>query len=150
VTARVSSVEMTTHASVRTTEPRTAPPGDYQPGVCNIGPVEIRRRRMAGHAGLVAAVALLAILVAAGAPPLMRLAVLVPAAVSASGYMQARMRFCAAYGSAGIFNFGGAGDAMSVADAEARAADRRRALRIGAASAASGAVVAVLAVLLPI
>ena len=141
---------MTTHASVRATEPRTASPGDYQPGVCNIGPLEIRRRRMAGHVGLVAAVALLAILVAAGAPPLARLLVLVPAAVSASGYIQARMRFCAAYGSAGIFNFGGAGDAKSVADAQARAADRRRAFQIGASSAAIGAVVAVLAVLLPI
>jgi hypothetical protein len=27
----------------------------YQPGVCNIGPQEIRRRRRAGHVGLVAA-----------------------------------------------------------------------------------------------
>ena len=141
---------MTTHASARTTEPTIAPPGDYQPGVCNIGPAEIRRRRMAGHAGLIAAVALLAVLVAAGAPPVTRLLVLVPAAVSASGYIQARMRFCAAYGSAGIFNFGGTGDAVSVADAEARAADRRRALRIGISSAAIAAAVAVLAVLLPI
>jgi len=141
---------MTTHASVRTTEPQIAPPGDYQPGVCNIGPVEIRRRRMAGHGGLVAAVVLLAVLVAVGAPPVARLLVLVPAAVSASGYIQAWMRFCAAFGSAGIFNFGGSGDAVSVADAEARAADRRRALQIGLASGAIGAVVAVLAVLLPI
>ncbi|HEX7171805.1 MAG TPA: hypothetical protein VF365_04245 [Candidatus Limnocylindria bacterium] len=61
-----------------------------------------------------------------------------------------RMRFCAAYGSAGIVNFGGSGDAVGVADAGARAADRRRALRIGLASGAVGAVVAVLAVLLPI
>jgi hypothetical protein len=141
---------MTTHASVHTTEPRIAPPGEYEPGVCNIGPTEIRRRRMAGHVGLVAAVALLVLLVAAGAPPITRLLVLVPAAVSASGYIQARMRFCAAFGSAGIFNFGGSGDAVSVADAEGRAADRRRALWIGITSAAIGTAVAVLAVLLPI
>src|SRR5688572_33436876 len=93
---------MTTHASVRTTEPRIAPPGDYQPGVCNIGPVEIRRRRMAGHVGLAAAVALLAALVVAGAPPVTRLLVLVPAAVPASGYIPAPMRFCPRYGSARI------------------------------------------------
>jgi hypothetical protein len=141
---------MTTHASVRTTDPRIAPPSEYEPGICNIGPVEIRRRRMAGHVGLVAAVALLTVLVVTGAPPVTRLLVAVPAAVSASGYIQARLRFCAAFGSAGIFNFGGAGDAVSVADAEARAADRRRALRIGISSAAIGAAVAVLAVLLPI
>lgn len=141
---------MTTHASVRTTKPTIAPPGDYQPGVCNIGPTEIRRRRMAGHIGLIAAVGLLAALVVAGAPPVTRLLILVPAAVSASGYIQARMRFCAAFGSAGIYNFGGAGDSVSVADAEARAADRRRAIRIGLSSGAIGTVAAALAVILPI
>lgn len=141
---------MTTHASVRTTKPTIAPPGDYVPGVCNIGPTEIRRRRMAGHVGLIAAVGLLAALVMVSAPPVTRLLILLPAAVSASGYIQARERFCAAFGSAGIFNFGGAGDAVSVADAESRAADRRRALRIGLSSAAIGAAFAVLAVLLPI
>jgi hypothetical protein len=141
---------MTTNTHARTTESRIAPASDYQPGVCNIGPVEIRRRRMAGHVGLAATFGLLVPLVAADAPPVTRLLLLVPAAVSASGYIQARMRFCAAFGWAGMFNFGGTDDAVSVADAEARAADRRRALRIGLASAAIGAVVAVLAVLLPI
>lgn len=141
---------MTTNASVHAPQPSAAPSGDYRPGVCNIGPVEIRRRRMAGHVGLVGALLLLAALVAIGAPPITRLLIAVPAAVSASGYIQARMRFCAAYGSAGLFNFGGTGDALRVADAEARAADRRRALQIGLSSAAIGAAVAMLAVLLPL
>ena len=39
-------------------------PTGYQPGVCNIGPAEIARRRRAGHTGLLATVALFAILVA--------------------------------------------------------------------------------------
>lgn len=141
---------MTTSTYTRTTESRNPPHGEYQPGVCNIGPAEIRRRRMAGHVGLLATVGLLVLLVSAGAPPVTRLLLLAPAAVSASGYMQARMRFCAAYGWAGMFNFGSSDDAVSVADAVARAADRRRALRIGLGSGAIGAVVAVLAVLLPI
>ena len=46
---------------------------DYQPGVCNIGPAEIARRRRAGHVGLVATIALFAILVLVSAPPLARL-----------------------------------------------------------------------------
>lgn len=141
---------MTTNTYARSTGSRTAPPGQYEPGVCNIGPAEIRRRRMAGHVGLVATVGLLVLLVAAGTPPFTRLLIVVPAAVSASGYIQARMRFCAAFGWAGMFNFGGSEDAVSVADARARAADRRRALRIGLASGAIGVVVAVLAFLLPI
>lgn len=45
-----------------TTGPRT--PAEYQPGVCNIGPAEIRRRRMVGHVGLAGSLGLLAMIVA--------------------------------------------------------------------------------------
>ena len=46
---------------------------DYQPGVCNIGPAEIARRRRAGHIGLIAAVAfnaprIIAVFLGGGAP----------------------------------------------------------------------------------
>ncbi|HSK93076.1 MAG TPA: hypothetical protein VLA76_03355, partial [Candidatus Angelobacter sp.] len=72
--------------------------GGYQPGACNIGPAEVRRRRMAGHAGMLVSAGLLAGLVLLGAPPMARLLILAPAAVSASGSLQAHMRFCANYG----------------------------------------------------
>jgi len=123
---------------------------DYQPGVCNIGPEEIRRRRRAGHVGLVAAVVLLAVLVAVGAPPLTRLLVAMPAAMAASGYLQAWLKFCAGFGSRGIFNFGQVGETHAVIDAEARARDRSRARQIGLASLAIGVAVAIIAVLLPL
>lgn len=129
---------------------RLAPDGAYQPGVCNIGPAEIRRRRMTGHVGLVAAVGLLALLALAGAPPWMRLLAIAPATLSASGYVQARMRFCAHYGWRGIFNVGEIGDDMRVDDRAARAADRRRALRIGLVSFAIGLAAGVVAAVLPI
>lgn len=129
---------------------RYVPAGDYQAGVCNIGPAEIRRRRMTGHVGLVASVALLAALVAIGAPAILRLLVVIPAAVSASGYLQARLRFCANYGWRGIFNTGEIGDDGQVVDPAARAADRQLALRIGLGSAAIGLAVAIIAALLPI
>ncbi|HEY4752608.1 MAG TPA: hypothetical protein VIH37_04935, partial [Candidatus Limnocylindrales bacterium] len=78
----------------------------YRPGVCNIGPEEIARRRQAGHVGAAAAFGLLAGLVVAGAPRVVRLSVALPAAVAASGYIQAQARFCAGFGSRGVFNFG--------------------------------------------
>jgi hypothetical protein len=121
----------------------------YQPGVCNIGPREIRRRRRTGHAGLAATVGLLAILLAIGAPPLARLLIAVPAAVSASGYLQAWLKFCAGFASLGIYNFGESGESVTVADKAARAADRRRGLQISAASFAIGAAVGLAAMLLP-
>ena len=123
---------------------------DYQPGVCNIGPGEIRRRRRAGHGGLVATVGLLAGLIAIGAPPAARLLVGLPAAVSASGYLQAQLRFCAAYGARGVFNLGEeAGITTGVASEDARAADRRKANLIGVAAGGVGAATAIVAVLLP-
>jgi hypothetical protein len=122
--------------------------GDYQPGVCNIGPAEIARRRRAGHTGLIATIVLFAALVAVGAPPLARLLLIVPAAVSASGYLQAWLKFCAGFGSAGVFNFGEVGTTEHVVDDAARRADRARALRIGVASFAIGGVVGIAAVLL--
>jgi len=123
---------------------------DYAPGVCNIGPAEIARRRRAGHAGVIATVVLLAVLVAVGAPPIVRLVLLVPAAAAAVGYLQASLRFCAGFGSRGVYNFGEVGRTTTVDDADARSRDRGRSLQIFAASLVIGLAVAILAVLLPI
>lgn len=123
---------------------------EYRPGVCNIGPEEITRRRRSGHVALVATVVLLAVLVAIGAPPLVRLLLILPAGAAASGYLQARLKFCAGFGSRGVFNFGAVGPMHEVLDADARAQDRTRARQIGLASLAIGLVVAVVAVLLPL
>lgn len=114
----------------------------YAAGRCNIGPAEIARRRRFGHLGLLAGVALLLILVATDAPRESRLLLFFPAAGSAIGYLQARLRFCAAFGLLGIFNFDGPGEARRVTDPEALARDRRSAIALVAASAASGLGVA--------
>lgn len=129
---------------------RFLPAGAYLPGACNIGPAEVRRRRLAGHAGLVGSAALVAVLLATGAPAVLRLLVILPATLSASGYLQARMRFCANYGWRGIFNLGEIGEDAEVVDRASRAADRRLALRIGLGSLALGVGVGILAALLPI
>lgn len=141
--------EMTNHIVASRTEMRLVADG-YRAGVCNIGPAEIRRRRRAGHAGLAATAVLLAVLASMNAPPAMRLLITVPAAVSASGYLQARMRFCANYGWRGTFNLGEVGQDAPVPDAAARAADRALALRIGLLSTIIGLVVAAAAVLVPL
>ena len=123
---------------------------EYQSGTCNIGPAEIARRRRAGHIGLAVAIVLLAVLVAIGAPPLARLLVALPAAGAASGYLQAYLRFCAGFGSRGVYNFGALGATQQVEDADARKRDRARATQIGLASVAIGVLVGVIAVVLPL
>jgi ferric-dicitrate binding protein FerR (iron transport regulator) len=122
----------------------------YQPGVCNIGPAEIRRRRWTGHIGLVAALVLLAVLLVIDAPPLARLLVAIPAMLSASGYLQAWLKFCAGFAQIGVYNFGDRGEMQKVVDPEAHRRDLARGRRIGLGAAAIGAAVALAAVLLPI
>lgn len=128
----------------------TLSPDLYEPGVCNIGPAEIAKRRRAGIVGSLMTLGLFILLVALDAPPLARLVLVLPAAVAASGFIQAHLKFCAGFAAAGIFNFGGAGDRVKIVDAEARTRDRRRGREISLASFAIGAAVALLAVLLPL
>jgi hypothetical protein len=123
---------------------------EYQPGVCNIGPAEIARRRRVGHTGLLAAIGLLAILVLIDAPAWTRLLVAIPAIISASGYIQAHLRFCAGFGAAGVFNFGELGPTELVHAQQDRARDRARAFQIGAASFVIGVAAGLVAVALPI
>jgi hypothetical protein len=130
---------------------QTGPAGSaYQPGICNIGPAEIARRRRVGHVGLLATLVLFIVLVAIDAPSLARLLVALPAAAAASGYLQAWLKFCAGFGSRGIFNFGPVGQTEHAPDASDRARDRARARQIGLASLGIGVLVGVAAVLLPL
>src|SRR5262245_48510179 len=123
---------------------------DDHRGGCNLGPAEIAKRRRSGHVGLIAAVALFAVLVAIGAPPIARLLLVIPVAVSASGYLQAYLKFCAGFGALGVYNFDAVGPREKVANPAARAVDRAKAMRLSLASFAIAALVAIVAVLLPI
>jgi hypothetical protein len=119
----------------------------YAPGACNIGPAEIALRRRFGHASLAVTAVLAAALVRSDRHPAWRLALAVPAAGAASGYLQARQRFCADFGYRGVYNFGARGGEQPVADDQARTQDRRKAIRIAAASAGIGLGVALGAML---
>jgi hypothetical protein len=122
----------------------------YQPGVCNIGPAEIRRRQLAGVMGVGAALGLGGLLLAVDAPQVSRLLVALPLGVGLSGFLQARARFCANYGWRGIRNLGAIGDTERVEDVEARRADRRKARSIFAAAALGASAAAVIFALLPL
>ncbi len=126
---------------------RTQP---YQPGVCNIGPAEIARRRRVGHVGLAVSIVLLVALIVAGLPAWTRLLVAVPAVMAASGYLQAWLRFCAGFGSRGVFNFGELGRVEKIRDPSDKARDLARARQIGLASLVIGLIAGIAAALLPL
>jgi hypothetical protein len=121
----------------------------YIPGVCNIGPAEIRRRRTAGIGGAVVTVAVLAGTVLTGVPKPIRLLAILPAAGAASGFIQAATHFCAGFGMRGVFNFGDTGSTDTVEQQEFRAEDQAKAKRILGTSLAIGAGVGGAALLLP-
>ena len=120
----------------------------YQPGVCNIGPAEIRMRRRAGIASLDATVAVMVAFVAFDVPAEWRWLVALPAAGAAFGFLQAQLHFCVAFGMSGLFNFGTLGTQESVLEAEFRKKDQRKAIVIAAGSLLVAFVVGAAAVLL--
>lgn len=123
----------------------------YAPGACNIGADEIARRRKAATAGLVACIGLAVALIAFGSAPggSERLLVALPLTGAAIGWIQARRRFCMAYGLAGTFNLGKIGEMSRVSDQVALVADRRTALIIAARGLAVGVGGALLFLVLP-
>ena len=102
----------------------------YIPGVCNIGPEEIKKRKQSGWIGLIATIALWAIFIWFDIPSIWRLTLFFPAMMSATGFLQAYMHFCVYFGFANLFNFGDVGKTDSVFQAEFRKNDRRKAWQI--------------------
>lgn len=102
----------------------------YVPGVCNIGPAEIKKRKQAGWTGLIATILLWAAFLWFDVPAAWRLTLFIPAMMSATGFLQAYTHFCAYFGFASLFNFGDVGKTDSVSQAEFRAKDRRKAWQI--------------------
>lgn len=118
----------------------------YIPGVCNIGAAEIAQRRRSGWFGLIGLIALAALLIALDAGRLWYLLVFFPAAMAASGFLQAYLHFCAGFGLKGVYNVvKPAGQTETVGQKEMRAKDRRKALKITAGSAVIGLAVALIA-----
>lgn len=102
----------------------------YIPGVCNIGPAEIKRRKQSGWAGLVLTLALGAAFVWIDVASVWWLTLFFPATMAATGFLQAYMHFCAHFGLSSLFNFGDVGKTDSVQQAEFRAKDKRKAWQI--------------------
>lgn len=115
----------------------------YVPGVCNIGPVEISKRKQSGWFGLIGLIMLWALLIFLEARRPWYLLVFLPATVAASGFLQAYLHFCAGFGLKGIYNVvKPAGQTETVEQQEMRVKDRRKALQITAGSVFIGLITA--------
>jgi len=119
---------------------------EYVAGVCNIGPAEIARRRVVGWIGLVVTLAVFAGLAWAGVDRWWRLVVFLPATISASGFLQARSRFCVGFARMSVSNFGDLGQTQAVDSEVARKADRARGARLTFYAVLIGLAAAIVAV----
>ena len=105
----------------------------HQPGVCNIGPAEIRVRQLSALAGIVLAAAFFILLRTLEVSQAFYALEFFPVVLFTTGWNQARSRFCIYFGIRGLFNFGGLTDSSSkssIDDAAFRAADRAMALKL--------------------
>ena len=107
---------------------------EYITGTCNIGGGELTRRRVVALLGLILTLSSAATLISTEASRQTRLVIFLPTIVMSVGWVQSRKRFCLAYGFAGTFNFGALGKLSKVSYQEARAADRKTAIKILAQS----------------
>jgi hypothetical protein len=122
--------------------------GQYIPGDCNIGSVEIARRRNVGWFGAAITVIVWALFIIFHVAAPWRLFLFLPATFSASGFLQAYLHFCSGFGMQGVFNFGEElYKTTSVEKEEFKEADRKKALQITVYSTSIGVVVALMAFL---
>lgn len=111
---------------------------EYQPGVCNIGEAEQRRRYGLGALAALATLGLLVGVLALQLPTWYLLASVVPLVGVAEGFFQARFNFCAGFALAGVYDVSpGGSDRREVTDEADRRADRTRAWQIHAYSVGS-------------
>ncbi|MEI7744658.1 MAG: hypothetical protein WCK58_13035, partial [Chloroflexota bacterium] len=111
---------------------------------------EIRRRRAFSLVSFAAAVVLFAVLVAMGAPQVMRALVLFPIWGGFFSWLQARRRFCAGYAVAGRSNFADGHEGLApVTDPAAHNADMRAVARMTRDSLLLSILPTVALVLLP-
>ncbi|MEZ0241228.1 MAG: hypothetical protein ACAH65_10560 [Chloroflexota bacterium] len=116
---------------------------------CNIGPEELARRRRSAVVATTAALIAGAALIALHVPQPARLLIWPLAAAAAVTWLQVVNRFCVAFGSLGLQNFGRLG-AESRVEPHLRAADRRRALQMILEGGLIGLVVALALAAIPV
>ncbi len=121
----------------------------YIPGICNIGREEIRARHILGWMGLLITILLWLLFAILHAAAWWFLFLFLPASLSASGFVQGSMRFCAGYGMRGLFNIGTVvGKTDAVESEESRAKDIKKSRQIFAYSVIIGTCVALAAFLI--
>ena len=123
---------------------------EYIAGSCNIGKGEIRRRQSVALVGLFLVFFSASTILGTEQSRSVRLSIFLPAMIFAVGFIQARKKFCLAYGLAGTFNFGKLGSITKVQSEADKKADRATAINIFVQSALLAAAITLVFFALPL
>lgn len=105
---------------------------DYQPGACNIGQAEQRKRYTTGILGFLAAAILTLAVFALELGTHWLLAAVAPLFLGFLGLFQGREQFCVGFAMAGVYDVSESGSTRRDAPSDARRADQRRAVLLQA------------------
>ncbi len=122
---------------------------NYIPGICNINPVEIKRRKMIGNVGFGVFIVFVIALVLFHAPWYYRTVVFIPAFIACTGYLQARNHFCISYASTGQ-QHADDGKVVPVNDNAALKADKLKARMMNAQAFVTAAVITAAFAVMPL
>ncbi|MGI9198152.1 MAG: hypothetical protein ACR2I9_00360 [Candidatus Nanopelagicaceae bacterium] len=103
---------------------------EYIAGACNIGKSEIKQRKRVAYSGAIVFVAISIWLILIDAPTGSRLLAFFPAVAATTGLIQARRKFCVAFGFMGVFNFEKIGSTHKITINQDLKADRNYAVRL--------------------
>ena len=123
---------------------------EYVAGSCNIGKGEIKRRQTIALLGVFLIFFSASTILGTDQGRSVRLSIFIPAMIFAVGFIQARKKFCLAYGLAGTFNFAKLGSISKVQNEEDKKADRKTAINILIQSVALASAITLLFYLLPL
>lgn len=112
----------------------------YQPGACNIGRAERRKRYRSGVAGFALAALLVAAVATLHADPAWLLAAVTPLFVGFIGVLQARAKFCVGYAMVGVYDVSATGESRQPAPEAGQRADRKRAIVLSVQALAAATV----------
>ncbi len=121
----------------------------YVPGVCNINPWEVKRRRQAGHFGLAVTIVLVGLSLLMHIPWVFRIVVIIPAYISAIGYLQAHNKFCVGFAGAKQ-QHADDGDIVKITDKDAIELDKRKTRSMNLQASIIAAAVTAIVCVIPV
>jgi hypothetical protein len=121
----------------------------YEPGACNIGKAEIRKRYALAVAGFLIAAAFAYAVAVSHMPRWALFFSAIPLILGFEGFYQGYLKFCAGFAAKGIYDFkGSGGERGKVKSKEEHWKDMKKAVMIHLYALISGAIVTVLVYIL--